>query len=64
MAINLSPKTPKKYCCEICDYNTYNKKDYTIHLSTDNHKKGILANNTNDNVPKTPNNEKSLINII
>ena len=33
------PKNPKKFNCEICDYNTFNKKDYNKHLQTLKHKK-------------------------
>jgi hypothetical protein len=36
---NFTPKNPSKYCCEICDFNTYNKKDYTRHLTTEKHNK-------------------------
>ena len=34
-----SPKIPKKYTCENCDYYTSNKKDYDKHLITSKHKK-------------------------
>ena len=37
-----TPKNPLKFCCENCDLNTCNKKDYTRHLATDKHK--ILTN--------------------
>jgi len=33
------PKNPKKFNCEFCDYNTFNKKDYNKHLQTLKHKK-------------------------
>ena len=46
-----SPKIPKKYTCEKCDYNTSNKKDYVKHLSTQKHK--ILID-TNEKSPKSP----------
>ena len=32
-----SAKNPKKYCCEKCDYNTSDKKDFKKHLSTLKH---------------------------
>jgi hypothetical protein len=32
------PKNVKKYCCEICDFNTSNKTDLTKHNSTHKHK--------------------------
>jgi len=31
-------KNRKKYYCEKCDYNTFNKNDYTKHLQTQKHK--------------------------
>jgi hypothetical protein len=40
------PKNPKFYICEICYYKTYNKKDYTKHLSTRKHQNLINTNNT------------------
>lgn len=43
-------KTPK-YCCNYCDYNTSNKKDYNRHLSTDKHQRAKLSH---ENPPKTP----------
>lgn len=46
-----SPKIPKKYTCEKCDYITSNKKDYVKHLSTQKHK--ILID-TNEKSPKSP----------
>jgi len=33
------PKNPKKFNCDLCDYNTFNKKDYNKHLQTLKHKK-------------------------
>ena len=32
-------KKPKFYKCELCDYFTYNKTDYTKHLATLKHRK-------------------------
>jgi len=34
-----TPKNPKKYCCESCDFISSNKKDYSRHLLTRKHKK-------------------------
>jgi hypothetical protein len=48
---NFTPKNPYKYCCEKCDFNTCNKKDYTRHLTTDKHNKLI---NTNLKTPENP----------
>jgi len=54
-----SPKIPKKYNCVLCDYITFNKKDFNKHLSTDKHKKIKMDNldNKMDNVDneKSPN---------
>jgi len=33
-----TPKTPKDYVCECCDFRCRNKKDYNRHLSTRKHK--------------------------
>ena len=38
MFTSKSPKIPKKYDCEVCDYHTSNKKDYMKHISTAKHK--------------------------
>ena len=45
------PKIPKKYFCDICDYNTSNRKDYDKHKLTLKHK---IRTNTNEKVPKIP----------
>ena len=37
MATEKTQKNAKKYYCEICDFNTCNKNDYTRHLSTLKH---------------------------
>ena len=37
MVTNYLKKSPLKYECEICDYYTCNKKDYTKHLTTAKH---------------------------
>ena len=42
MVVNDSEKSPKVanlFCCNLCDYTTYKKCDYSKHLSTDKHKK-------------------------
>jgi hypothetical protein len=39
MASDLSLKISQKFYCNICDYSTSNKKDYSKHLLTDKHKK-------------------------
>jgi hypothetical protein len=37
METNLSQNMPKKYCCEICNYNTCYSKDFKKHLITKKH---------------------------
>ncbi len=55
MIVNLSQKNPKIFECEICDYTTSSKKDFSKHTSTLKHTK--LCNGSNDSVqtPKNPN---------
>jgi hypothetical protein len=54
MVTKKSPKIPKKFECILCDYFTFNKKDYVKHLATDKHK-----NHENDNINGNNDNEKS-----
>ena len=49
----MSQKIPKIFLCEICDYNTCNKKDFKKHLSTDKHK---TEENNTILIPKIPKN--------
>jgi protein-arginine kinase activator protein McsA len=47
MEIKEIPKTqknPKDYCCEICNFNTSHKNDYSKHLTTAKHKNMCLGN--------------------
>jgi hypothetical protein len=46
-----TPKNPLNFCCENCDFNTSNKKDYTRHLLTSKHKK---LNNPNIKTQENP----------
>jgi len=46
-----SPKIPRKYYCEPCDYNTSNKKDYCKHIMTRKHE---MVVNPNEKIPKIP----------
>jgi len=46
-----TPKNPSKFCCEKCDFNTSNKKDYTRHLLTGKHKN---LTNTNKKTLENP----------
>ena len=43
-----SEKIRKKYLCEICNYNTCDKKDFSKHCSTRKHKMEIMEINGND----------------
>ena len=51
MTNDKTPKNPKKYICDSCDFICSNKKDYTRHLNTAKHKIRII---TNENTIKTP----------
>ena len=55
------PKNPKKFNCDFCDYNTFNKKDYNKHLQTLKHKK--LSNSDTIVTNSDINGDKSQINI-
>ena len=44
MEIPKSPKIPKKYTCDLCDYKTSNKKDYSKHLLTLKHQNNAKGN--------------------
>ena len=52
MAYKFVLKNPQKYECNVCDYYTCNKKDYTKHVLTQKHK--ILTINLQKS-PKIPN---------
>jgi hypothetical protein len=47
--MNLSPKIAKNFNCNLCDFNSCNKKDYNRHLLTDKHKM-VMNGNQIDNV--------------
>jgi hypothetical protein len=49
----LGPKKPLNFCCEKCDFNTCNKKDYSRHLLTAKHKNTykLLPNTYAENTP-------------
>ena len=55
MSTILSQKSPSIFICELCDYTTCNKKDYTKHLSTLKHKNQQMSTNVNNFVLKNPN---------
>ena len=46
-----TPKNPKKFECDKCDFECCNKKDYTRHLSTRKH---LMDQNDNEKTPKNP----------
>jgi len=43
----ISPKIPKQFVCELCDYKTGNKKDFAKHTDTEKHKKRENPNKPN-----------------
>ena len=45
-------KSPVNYVCEICDYKTRNKKDYTKHLQTIKHNAQICSNDAHIKSPQ------------
>lgn len=45
MEIKKPQKTPKFYSCELCDFLTSNKKDFTRHNSTRKHMDSVAGNN-------------------
>ena len=47
----ITPKNPKSYRCDNCDFDTSNKKDYNRHLLTAKH---IKLNDLNKNEPILP----------
>ena len=52
MANKNPQKIPKKFFCEICDYHTSNKKDFTKHLLTAKHSRLTNANQKSPKIPK------------
>jgi uncharacterized C2H2 Zn-finger protein len=48
------PENPIKYRCDMCDYITMSKKDYTKHTNTIKHKNNVLATKSTEFVPKNP----------
>jgi hypothetical protein len=59
MANKKVPKIPKLLICEKCNYDTYNKKDFSKHLYTNKHLRLTIPNNLlNDMSQKSHINEK------
>jgi hypothetical protein len=48
-------KILKKFCCELCNYNTSSLKDYNKHLTTDKHNSRTKLNDLEHIYPKNPN---------
>jgi hypothetical protein len=49
MELKKTPKNPKRFSCQKCQFLTYNKKDYDRHITTRKHR------NETDETKKTPN---------
>lgn len=52
---DFTPKLPKKFSCEICDFHTCNKKDFTRHNNTAKHNSNVIQCSATDFTPKYPN---------
>jgi hypothetical protein len=53
--IEKTPKNPIRFRCDICDFNSHNKKDYSKHLATAKHKRLITPTELSPKKPqKTP----------
>jgi len=53
--IEKTPKNPIRFHCDICDFNSHNKKDYSKHLATAKHKRLITPTDLSPKKPqKTP----------
>lgn len=51
-----SPKIPKIFICDFCDYSTSNKKDFAKHCATDKHRRLTTANDGTLKNPQNPQN--------
>ena len=56
MSIDKSPKIPQKFHCDYCDYNTFNKKDYSKHTFTLKHQKQLKSIDLAIKSPENPQN--------
>jgi hypothetical protein len=52
MTTDFTKKNEKKYCCEICDFISCKKTDYTRHITTQKHKNNILTTEKTKNDKK------------
>ena len=50
--MNKSPKIPKEYHCEDCDYITFVLKDFNKHLHTSKHLNRTKLNNLEQKIPQ------------
>jgi len=55
MSTDKTPKNPTIYNCDICDFMTSNRKDYSRHVATLKHQKHTLSTNDNSFTQNTPN---------
>jgi hypothetical protein len=53
MATEISKKNEKKYCCNICHFNTCKLTDYNKHILTQKHIRNKMATDGNINLEKT-----------
>ena len=58
MSLENPQKSPPKITCELCYYNTSNKKDYNKHLITAKHKNRSFLANLGEKIPKNPQKSK------
>ena len=54
MSTDLSQKSQLNYICELCNYSSSNKKDFSKHLLTLKHKNQQKSTNVNNFVLKNP----------
>ena len=52
MTTDFTKKNEKKYCCEICDFISCKKTDYSRHITTQKHKSNILTTEKTKNEKK------------
>jgi hypothetical protein len=51
--MEITQKTAKIFSCDICDFTSFNKHDFTRHLSTRKHRSNSLAIEITPNTQKT-----------
>jgi hypothetical protein len=52
MSTEIKPKKANIYVCETCDYTSCKVSNYTAHLTTTKHKKNVIGNNLETNIPQ------------